>query len=99
MPFAEFWGQWHKFYKELEDSGLPPSEQKCYEMLRRSVINVNLHQFVIQLDLPPAVRLSITNFFNYCLYVTRTRKEFGTGHGNGRRKHKEETIVGRTVTF
>ena len=99
MPFAEFWGQWHKLYKELEDIGHPPSEEKCYEMLRRSVTNVNLRQFVIQLDLPPAVRLSIASFFEYCLYVTRTQKEFDTGHGNGKRKHEDETIVGRTVTL
>ena len=99
MPFAEFWGQWHKLYKELEDIGHPPSEEKCYEMLRRSVTNVNLRQFVIQLDLPPAVRLSIASFFEYYLYVTRTQKEFDTGHGNGKRKQEDETIVGRTVTL
>ena len=85
-------------YKELEDIGNPLSEEKCYEMLRRSVTNVNLHQFVIQLDLLPAVRLSTASFFEYCLYVTRTQKEFDTGHGNGKRKHEDETIVGRTVT-
>ena len=86
-------------YKELEEIGHPPKEEKLYEMLRRSVTNINLRQFVIQFDLPPAVRLTISNFFEYCIYVTRAQKECDTGCGNGKRRHEEETVVGRTVTL
>ena len=59
-PDAEFWGQWPELYKELEEIGHPPKEEKFYEMLRRSVTNINLRQFVIHFDIPPAMRLSIS---------------------------------------
>ena len=99
IPFAEFWGKYQKYYKEMEDIGHPPTEEKCYEMLRKSVTNDNLKYFVIQLDLPAGRRIALTNFFNDCLHVVRTHKEFDTGRNDSKRKAHEEPIVGRSVTL
>lgn len=101
ISFAEFWGQYHKLKKEMADIGHAPTEEKEYEMLRKAVTNPHLKQFVILLNLPPARRISLDEFFEDCLYVVRTSKELDTGHrnGNGKRKAEGEAIVGRAVTI
>ena len=56
---------------------------------------------MIKLNLPPAKRISLDDFFEDCLYVVRTSKELDTGreNGNGKRKADGEAIVGRAVTM
>ena len=67
ITFAEFVGQYRKLYKEMTDTGTPPTVEHCYEMLRRNVTNVNLRSVVIQLNLPEAKRISIDDFLENCL--------------------------------
>ena len=101
ISFAEYWGQYHKYKKEMTDIGHPPTVEKEYEVLRGAVTNPNLRQFVIQLNLPPVRRISLDEFFENCLYVVRTSKELDSGrsNGNGKRKAEGEPIVGRAVTI
>ena len=101
VSFATFWGQYHKYRKEMEDIGHAPTVEKEYEMLRKAVTNVNLKSIVIKLNLPPAKRISLDDFFVDCLYVVRTSKELDTGRdvSNGKRKADGEAIVGRAVTM
>ena len=99
VSFAEFWGQYHKYRKEMEDIGHAPTVEKEYEMLRKAVTYPNLKSIVIQLNLPPAKRISLDDFFEDCLYVVRTSKELDTGRGNGKRKADGEAIVGRAVSM
>ena len=101
VSFAVFWGQYQKYRKEMEDIGHAPTVEKEYEMLRKAVTNPNLKSIVIKLNLPPAKRISLDDFFEDCLYVVRTSKELDTGrdNGNGKRKANGEPIVGRAVTI
>ena len=80
--------------------GYAPTVEKEYEVLRKAVTNENLKSIVIKLNLPPAKRISLDDFFENCLYVVRTSKELDTGreNGNGKRKADGEAIVGRAVT-
>ena len=101
VSFAEFWGQYHKYLKEMEIIGHVPTVEKQYEMLRRAVTNENLKSIVIKLNLSPAKRMSLDDFFDDCLYVVRTSKELDTGRdvNNGKRKADGELIVGRAVSM
>ena len=100
VSFAVFWGQYQKYRKEMEDIGHAPTVEKEYEVLRKAVTNENLKSIVIKLNLPPAKRISLDEFFEDCLYVVRTSKEMDTGreNGNGKRKADGEAIIGRAVT-
>ena len=101
VSFTVFWGQYQKYRKEMEDIGHAPTVEKEYEMLRKAVTNPNLKSIVIKLNLFPARRISLDDFFKDCLYVVRTSKELdtGRGNGNGKRKANGEPIVGRAVTI
>ena len=85
----------------MEDIGHAPTVEKEYEMLRKAVTNPNLKSIVIQLNLPPAKRILLDDFFEYCPYIVRTSKDLDTGHnnGNGKRKAEGEAIVGRSVSM
>ena len=85
----------------MEDIGHAPTVEKEYEMLRKAVTNPNLKSIVIKLNLSPAKRISLDDFYEDCLYVVRTSKELdtGRGNGNGKRKADGEAIVGRAVTI
>ena len=67
----------------MEDIGHAPTVEKEYEMLRKAVTNPNLKSILIKLNLPPAKRISLDDFFEDCLYVGRTSKELDTGRDNG----------------
>ena len=97
ISFAEFWGTWHKLVNEMTDIGHPPTDEKKYEQLRKNVTNPNLKSIVLQLSYAVGKRISLNDFFDDCLHVTRTSKELDTGRTNGKRKAHEEPIVGRTV--
>ena len=101
VSFAIFWGQYQKYRKEMEDIGHASTVEKEYEVLRKAVTNENLKSIVIKLNLPPAKRNSLDDFFANCLYVVRTSKELDTGreNGNGKRKAEGEAIVGRALTI
>ena len=71
---------------------------ECFEMIRRSVINISLRIFVIQINLLPNRRLSIPDFFEDCLHVMRYSMKLDTGQGNGKCKVEEKIIVRRIVT-
>ena len=77
------WCFFQKYRKEMEDIGHAPTVEKEYEMLRKAVTNPNLKSILIKLNLPPAKRISLDDFFEDCLYVVRTSKELDTGRDNG----------------
>ena len=97
MPFAKFWGKWLKFVNQMRVIGHEPTEEKKYEQLRKAVTNANLRALVLQLSYSVAKRISIEDFFDNCLHVTRTDKDLDTGRSSGKRKAEEEAIVGRSV--
>ena len=99
ISFARFKGQWFKFVEEMKDIGHEPTEEKKYEHLRKNVTNPHLGAIVLQLSYAAAKRISLDDFFDDCLHVTRTDKDKDSGREDGKRKHEEEAIVGRSVTL